>query len=250
MKIFSVTVLAAAAGTASAFTVPAQSSSAAISKSQLHMSSFHLNSDPDSLSEMRSSESILQVLGSLEGPSICYGHFAAVEHKKELDIKEYDNFDRFRAAIDQVDLDKVLRGQGPFTVLAPTNSAWEKYDGVIDEETIATHIISKDLYSDELEGNIETLSGHVLTCKKQFRKTYVDEALIGQLDNHTGGTPYPTNVVCENGVIHAINTVLKPGWNSGPADSQGVQGLALQSHLNQNVLKGRGALPDSASSQH
>lgn len=155
-----------------------------------------------------------------------------------------------QAAIDQVGVSKVLRGIGPFTVFAPTNSALEAFDGALSEEVILTHIIPKDLYSDELVGEFETLSGHKVTAKSEFRKIYVDEALIGQLDNHSGGTPYPTNVVCENGVIHCINTVLTPGWKRCAMDSQGVQGLALSSHLNQNVLKERGALPDDAASMH
>ena len=251
MKIcsFAIQALAlnlAATSTASAFTVPPQPQ---VSSTSLDMSSFHLNSDPDSLSQ-QTGEPILQALGTIEGPSICYGHFARLEHKRELDIKEYDNFDRFKAAIDQAGCTKLLRGDGPFTVFAPTNSAMEKFDGIIDEDVIKTHIVPQDLYSDELEGTFETLSGHVITCKKQFRKTYVDDALIGQLDNHTGGTPYPTNVICENGIIHTINTVLKPGWSRAAADSQGVQGLALSSHLNQDLLKQRGALPDSAKSKH
>ena len=235
-----------------AFTVStSKSTSTSYSQLVLGMSSFHLNSDPDALSDNRSKEPILQVLQTLEGPSICYGHFAAVEHKRELDIKEYDNFDRFRSLLDQVgDCAKILRGDGPFTVFVPTNSAFDRYDGILDEEVIKTHIIPQDLYSDELDGTFETLSGHSVVCKRQFRKTYVDEAMIGQLDNHTGGTPYPTNVICENGVIHTINTVLKPGWTRAPADSQGVQGLALSSHLNQDILKERGALPDSATSKH
>eukprot|EP00522_Entomoneis_paludosa_P007729 CAMPEP_0172439496 /NCGR_PEP_ID=MMETSP1065-20121228/465_1 /TAXON_ID=265537 /ORGANISM="Amphiprora paludosa, Strain CCMP125" /LENGTH=253 /DNA_ID=CAMNT_0013188183 /DNA_START=60 /DNA_END=821 /DNA_ORIENTATION=- len=243
--------VAAMSAPASAFQVRSvvPSAMSATTTTSLSMSSFHLNSDPDSLSQV-TSETILQALGTLEGPSICYGHFASLEHKKELDIKEYDNFDRFRAAIDQADCTKLLRGEGPFTVFAPTNSAFERFDGVIDEDVIKSHIIPRDLYSDELEGQFETLSGHVVDCKKAFRKTYVDEALIGQLDTHTGGTPFPTNVVCENGIIHAINFVLKPGWSRPTADSQGVQGLSLQGHLNQDVLKERGALPDSANSKH
>ena len=248
MKISSLAIQAFALTSAvSAFQVrPAVTQT---SSTSLGMSSFHLNSDPDSLSQY-TNEPILQALGTMEGPSICYGHFARLEHKRELDIKEYDNFDRFRAAIDQADCTKILRGEGPFTVFAPTNSAIEKFEGIIDEDVIKTHIVPQDLYSDELEGTFETLSGHKLTCKKQFRKTYVDAALIGQLDNHTGGTPYPTNAICENGIIHAINTVLTPGWSRATADSQGVQGLSLQSHLNQDVLKERGSLPDSASSTH
>lgn len=244
MKLFALVALNLAA-TASAFsTVQPQRSS-----TSLDMSSFHTHSDPNELGEVRK-EDVLKALGYLEGPSICYGWFARLENKRELDIKEYDNFDFFKAAIDQADCTKLLRGNGPFTVFAPTNSALEAFDGILTEEVILSHIVEGDLYSDELEGEIETMSGHKLTCKKQFRKIYVDEAMIGQLDNHTGGTPYPTNVVCENGIIHAINTVLKPGWTAPAMDSQGVQGLALQSHLNQDVLKQRGALPDDASSSH
>ena len=90
------------------------------------------------------------------------------------------------------------------------------------------------------------MSGHKLKAENKFRKIYVDNVLVGQLDNHSGGTPYPTNVICHNGVIHAIPEVLVPGYEPTVADSQGVQGLALSSHLNQKVLKERGALPEDA----
>lgn len=254
MKLFALVILnLVAARTASAFHAvqpQLQPFSTPATTTSLGMSSFHTNSDPDQLGENRGKEDILKALGNMEGPSICYGHFARLENKRELDIKEYDNFNNFKAAIDQVSCTKILRGIGPFTVFAPTNSAIEAFNGVLSEEVILTHIIPQDLYSDELVGTFETLSGHKVTGKKEFRKLYVDEAMVGQLDNHTGGTPYPTNVVCENGVIHAINTVLTPGWTRCAMDSQGVQGLSLQSHLNQDVLKDRKALPDDATSQH
>lgn len=216
----------------------------------LHMSSHHINSDPNALGENRGNESILSALGTLEGPSVCYGHFAKLEGKSPIDIKEYDNFNLFKDAIDQAGVSKLLRGIGPFTLFAPTNSAIQAYNGYLSEEVILAHIVPQDLYTDELTGEIETLNGHKLTARKEFRKIYVDEAMIGQLDNHSGGTPYPTNVVCDNGVIHTINTVLQPGWTRCAMDSQGVQGLALSSHLNQDVLKDRGALPEDASSRH
>jgi hypothetical protein len=252
MKLFVLVALnLAATRTASAFSIRAvqpQPQPSATSTS-LDMSSFHLNSDANSLGQNRG-EPILNALMTMEGPSICYGHFAVLESKRELDIKEYDNFEMFRAAIDQTDVNKILRGNGPFTVFAPTNSAILAFDGILDEEVIKTHIIPQDVYTDEMGGTFETMSGHTVTGKSQFRKMYVNQALVGQLDNHTGGTPYPTNVVCENGVIHAINTVLTPGWSRATADSQGVQGLSLQSHLNQDLLKERGSLPGSVQSQH
>lgn len=235
----------AATHTASAFHVPAVGRAT----TSLGMSSFHQFNSAHDMSEVRN-EGILSALGLMEGPSICYGHFAVLENKRELDIKEYDNFDFFKTAIDQAECTKILRGNGPFTVLAPTNSAIEKYPGILTEEIIKHHIIPQDIYTDEMEGEFETLSGHKVRFKNEFRKIYCDNALIGQLDNHTGGTPYPTNVICENGVIHTINVVLEPGYSRSAADSQGVQGLALQSHLNQKVLKDRDALPDDAKDTH
>lgn len=236
--------------TASAFQVVRNDQMKQRSITSLDMSSHHLFTDVNQLGEDRN-EDILAALGTLEGPSYTYGHYAALEGKKPTDVKGYDNFDFFRDLVEQTECAKYIRGLGPYTVLAPTNSAIENYDGVFDEETIMTHIIARDIYTDEfVDGEIETLSGHKLIVKNQFRKIYMDEALIGQLDNHSGGTPYPTNVICNNGVIHTINTVLKPGWKATVADSQGVQGLSLQSHLNQKVLRERGALPSDATDTH
>ena len=251
MKLFALAIalnLAASTPATSAFQVR-QPSSKSTTTTSLDMSSHHTVTDANAMGEKRN-EDILNALGYMEGPSVSYGHFAALENKKPTDIKEYDNFDAFKQAIDQADCSKLLMGNGPFTVLAPTNSAIENFSGVLTEEVIKTHIIPQDLFSDELTGTFETLSGHKVTCRSEFRKIYVDEALIGQLDNHSGGTPYPTNVMCNNGVIHAINTILTPGWTRSTMDSQGVQGLALQSHLNQKVLKERGSLPDQAQDKH
>lgn len=248
MKFFALAIVALnLAATASAFhavqPLPALHTATSTSTSSLDMSAL------GGLGESRDAD-ILSTLGSLEGPSICFGHFAVLDNKRELDIKEYDNFDAFKAAIDQADLTKLLRGKGPFTVLAPTNTAIVNFPGILSDEVLKYHILVGDIYSDEMEGTFETLSGHSVTCRREFRKTYLDDSMIGQLDNHTGGTKYPTDVICENGIIHTINVVLTPDWSPAAKDSQGVQGLSLQSHLNQDVLKDRGALPDSATSQH
>jgi len=254
MKLFTLAIRVgalnlAATRTASAFQTRAVQPRASSTSTSLDMSSFHVVDDINELGEVRG-ESILSALGTLEGPSICYGHWAALENKRELDIKEYDNFDAFKNAIDQAECTKILRGNGPFTVLAPTNTAIEKFDGVLTEEVIKGHIIPEMIFTDQMEGTFETLSGNKVTFRNEFRKTYVDNAQIGQLDNHTGGTPYPTNQFCENGVIHAINVIMTPDYSRSAADSQGVQGLSLQSHLKQDVLKERGALPDDAKDKH
>mmetsp|Transcript_24170 Transcript_24170/g.27018 ORF Transcript_24170/g.27018 Transcript_24170/m.27018 type:complete len:146 (+) Transcript_24170:105-542(+) len=114
MKLFVLFLnLAAAMRTASAFQVQPQPSSTPTSL----MSSFHTTSDPNELGEDRRKEDILKALGNMEGPSMNYGHFARLEGKTELDIKGYDNFDAFKAAIDQVDCTKLLRGIGMYIYL-------------------------------------------------------------------------------------------------------------------------------------
>ncbi|KAL7538484.1 hypothetical protein ACHAXR_008662 [Thalassiosira sp. AJA248-18] len=253
MKLFALAILAATP-TASAFQVravqPRASSTSTSTSSSLDMSSFHTTEDINELGEVRH-ETIYSALGQMEGPSICYGHFAVLENKRELDIKEYDNFDAFRNAIDQADCTKILRSKGPFTVLAPTNTAIEKFDGILTDDLLKAHIIPDEMiFTDIMDGPFKTLAGTTVTFRNEFRKTYVDNAQIGQLDNHTGGTPYPTNIMCENGVIHAINVILTPDYSRSAADSQGVQGLSLQSHLKQDVLKERGALPEDATDKH
>jgi len=245
---FAILTAAAVLSTASAFT-PAATTQPHVTTTSLDMSSHHLIDNPDELSDHRNEE-ILSALGNMEGPSISYGHFAVLENRKPTDIKEYDNFDAFKAAIDQAECTKILRGNGPFTVFAPTNTAIENFNGILSEEVIKCHIVPQDLYTDELDGELETLSGHKLKAERKYRKIYVDNVLVGQLDNHSGGTHYPTNAICDNGVIHAINSVLTPGYEATVSDSQGVQGLSLQSHLKQDVLKDRGALPDEASDKH
>jgi hypothetical protein len=155
-------------------------------------------------------------LSTLEGPSICWGPEGTLLGHDELAIREYDNFGFFKNAIDQADLAKTLRSIGPYTLLLPVDSACEAYAGQLDEDLIKYHIILGDVYSDEIDGRLETLNGNFLTCRHEFRRIFVDDALIAQADNHTGGSMYPTDIRCDNGIIHAINTVLVPGYAAAP----------------------------------
>ena len=152
MKFQLLSFVALTATTTSAFQVRPQQP---LSQTSLGMSSYHTNSDPNALGENRGNEQILSALGTLEGPSMNYGHFGRLEGKTELEIKGYDNFDRFRDAINQVGVNKLLQGVGPFTVFAPTNSAIEAYQGVLSEEVLMTHIVAKDIFSDEMEKFLE-----------------------------------------------------------------------------------------------
>ena len=122
-----------------------------------------------------SAQNIWSTMGSLEGPSVCWGPEGVIIGHEEIEIKEYDNFTMFRAALEQCGLANTLRGIGPYTLLAPTDTAVQGFKGMLDEEVLKYHIILGDVYSDEIEGQLETLSGHYVTCNFHFRKHYVDD---------------------------------------------------------------------------
>lgn len=63
------------------------------------------------------------------------------------------------------------------------------------------------------------------THSRQFRQTYVDDAIVGLEDNFGGGAKYPVDVKADNGVIHTITQVLNPGWSAVNLEA-GVGGIA------------------------
>ena len=129
-----------------------------------------------STTALSSAQNIWSTMGSLEGPSLCWGPEGPAIGKEDTEFKEYDNFTMFRSALDQCGLKDTLRGVGPYTLLAPTDSAVQAFTGMLDEETLKYHIILGDVYSDETEGQRETLSGHYVTCRSEFRKHYIDDS--------------------------------------------------------------------------
>jgi hypothetical protein len=156
---------------------------------------------------------IYSMVGSIEGPSIAWGYEGKKVGKFEDEIKGYDNFDFFRAAIDQTGLKNALKGIGPYTLLAPTDAACFAYKGHLDEDILKYHIILGKHPSNSFSttGTYETLNGESLTYTRKYRKDFLDDAIIGMI-GEIGQTPYPCDIECDNGVIHAIDRVLLPGY--------------------------------------
>ena len=135
-----------------------------------------LSTSTSSTTFLCAAPNIWSTMGSLEGPSVCWGPEGVIIGHAEIEVKEYDNFSMFRAALEQCGLANELRGLGPYTLLLPTDSAVCAYEGVLDEDVLRYHILKGDLYSDELLGPLETLNPHyTITATQQFRKAYVDD---------------------------------------------------------------------------
>jgi len=129
-------------------------------------------------------------------------------------IEEAGNFNKFREVIRIVGLEEKLKGEGPFTVFAPTDEAFEKIPSenlqtILSDSQMLPHVadyhIVRGKYSSEDLRNqkrefLETIEGsRVIIYISPEGKVQVDEAKIVQPD-----------VECSNGVCHGIDAVLMP----------------------------------------
>merc|ERR1712100_560634 len=125
----------------------------------------------------------------------------------EADIKGYDNFDQLASALSSNGVD--LSG-GEYTLLAPANSAFDKHN-----TEVGTPITADVLKYHVIEGQ-KTINGGTLTYYRKSRKNWLDYAIIGlKSEGPSKSSNWPADVECDNGIIHAIDTVLVPGAYDG-----------------------------------
>ena len=122
------------------------------------------------------------------------------------------------AAVKAAGLVETLEGKGPFTVFAPTNTAFGKLpagtvDTLVKPENKATltkiltyHVVPGKLAASDLKDGmkLKTAEGEELTVKHRRRQG---------LDRRRQGRPSMvtiSNVNQSNGVIHVVDTVLMP----------------------------------------
>lgn len=121
-------------------------------------------------------------------------------------------FKTLAAALQAAGLVDVLKGEGPFTVFAPTDEAFSKLpqgtlEDLLKPENKATlsgiltyHVVSGKVLSTDLqEGNVSTLDGGAVIIDFEGQGVKVNEANVIQAD-----------IVADNGVIHVIDKVLLP----------------------------------------
>ena len=118
------------------------------------------------------------------------------------------------AAIKAAELVETLKGDGPFTVFAPTNEAFEKLPkGTVEDllkpenkaklTSILTYHVHKGkaiLAKDVMTMKLDTVNGADINVKTDDKGgVWLNDAKV-----------IKTDVVCSNGVIHWIDTVLMP----------------------------------------
>jgi len=142
----------------------------------------------------------------------------AVDHNDKSSNKnlvtvavESGQFTTLVKALNETGLVETLRGEGPFTVFAPTDEAFAKLpEGTIesllkDKETLKTillyHVVAGKVISKEVVNlkNAETIAGKNINIKVVDSGVIINDSKIISAD-----------VMASNGVIHVIDTVLIP----------------------------------------
>ena len=126
---------------------------------------------------------------------------------------EAGSFETLVAAVKAAGLVDTLKGEGPFTVFAPTDDAFAKLpDGTVEDllkpenkdrltEILTYHVITTEITSDEI-------AGQSMEVQTQALDTVMVDATDGVTVN--GANVVQADVQASNGVIHAIDTVLMP----------------------------------------
>jgi len=121
------------------------------------------------------------------------------------------NFSTLVTAIQTAGLAGTLSGTGPFTIFAPTNTAFSSLpagllNNLLSNKTALTqvleyHVVSGDLNASQVISakNLTTLEGGSLPVADSNNTVKIGVATVVQ-----------PNIQCSNGVIHVINSVLVP----------------------------------------
>ncbi len=120
-------------------------------------------------------------------------------------------FETLAAAIEAAGLTETLSGDGPFTVFAPTDAAFEALPaGVLDKlllpanedvlvKILTYHVVSGEVTSDQIgAGEVPTVEGQTVTVTTK-----------GGVQVN-GANVVTADVDASNGVIHVIDAVLIP----------------------------------------
>ena len=123
------------------------------------------------------------------------------------------NFETLAAALGAAGLVEALKGEGPFTVFAPTDEAFAKLPvGTVASllkpsnkqkltDILTYHVVAGNVKAADVVklSSAETLNGKSITIKTKDGKVFIDHSTVIKAD-----------IEATNGTIHVIDTVLMP----------------------------------------
>ena len=144
-------------------------------------------------------------------------------------------------AVKAADLANALTTEGPFTIFAPNNSAFERIDSkvlksLINEPGTPTlkqillhHVVAGDVTADKLKDQdvLTTLAGTTLSVTIVNDRVLIEDAAVTQ-----------ANITGSNGVIHKIDRVILPPPQANPIETLLHATIKRGVHLYNNGMEG------------
>jgi uncharacterized surface protein with fasciclin (FAS1) repeats len=129
-----------------------------------------------------------------------------------------DRFSTLRAALDSTGLDSVLASEGPYTLFAPPNKAFEALppgtmEALMTERPdrlrtiLAHHVVERRLATEEPSEAlaVQTMSGDTISLRPTQAGISVEGISVVDGD-----------VAAANGLVHVVDRVLPPPARNGP----------------------------------
>ncbi|WP_417803905.1 fasciclin domain-containing protein [Thalassospira lucentensis] len=154
------------------------------------------------------------IIAVATGAALTFGAMSA----KAADIVDTaasaGSFNTLVAAVKAAGLVDTLKGDGPFTVFAPTDAAFAKLpDGTVEDllkpenkdklvSILTYHVVPGKVMAADIAGKemmVESVQGDTIDVNA-MNGVMVDEATVTKAD-----------IEADNGVIHVIDTVIMPG---------------------------------------
>ena len=160
-------------------------------------------------------QTALVVIGA--GAIIAIGLDAAMAEDADMDIVDTavsaGQFETLAAALTAANLVETLKGEGPFTVFAPTDEAFARLPaGTVDEllkpenldqltAVLTYHVVPGAVTADQVVNLSEaaTVNGQVVEFSINDSNVMVEDAKV-----------IATDIMASNGVIHIIDNVILP----------------------------------------
>lgn len=146
-------------------------------------------------------------------PTTVKKKIAPVQVKTIVNIASVDkNLTIFTTALKAAGLVETLQGKGPFTVFAPTNSAFAHLPkGTLEDllkpenkhqliKILTYHVLPGIVTSQDFKtGNVTTVTGRIINVQIKKRKIMVNNTKV-----------IKANIGASNGIIHLIDQVILP----------------------------------------
>ncbi|MGD2139487.1 MAG: fasciclin domain-containing protein [Burkholderiales bacterium] len=157
----------------------------------------------------------LAVLGFAAALTACAhaGNKNSAQSNEQKDIVDTavaaGSFNTLATALGEADLISTLKGEGPFTVFAPTDEAFAKVpqdqlNALLADKAMLTKVLTyhvvpgKIMAADVTPGQVTTVEGQALTI------TTANGVMVNNAN------VIKTDIVASNGVIHVIDAVVLP----------------------------------------